>query len=105
MYDPPGKESKDHMLLCDVANLYTVWVFNSEGIIAPMNVEVKFEIDGFSMFDYDMSLDALVVALDAFASEVDVAAWKLLREIETWCGELSGEDRRALGADKLGLLL
>ena len=53
-----------------------------------MNVEVKFEIDGFSMCDCDMSLDALVIALDEFAPEVDVAAWKVLGEIQVWCGEL-----------------
>ena len=29
MYDPREKESKDHMLVCDVVNLYTVWVFST----------------------------------------------------------------------------
>ena len=97
-HEPTDDDCKGYMEVCDAANLYTVWHFNSGGIIASMNVEVKFDIDGFSLFDSELLLDALVLALDVVAPEVDVADWELLGEIEAWCGELTGEDKRDLEA-------
>lgn len=104
LYDPPEEDCKGYLEVCDVANLYTVWVFNSGGIVASMNVEVSFDIDGFNMFDCEALLDALVAILDEVAPEVDVADWELLGEIEAWCGELTGGSKRDLEAMKVGLL-
>ena len=103
-YDPPEEDCKGYMEVCDAANLYTVWVFNSGGIIASMNVEVEFDIDGFNLIDCELLLDAFVLALDEVAPEADVADWELLGEVDTWCGELTGGDKRDLEARKVGLL-
>lgn len=104
LYDPPEDDCKGYMEVCDAANLYTVWVFNSGGIVASMNVEVKFDIDGFNMFDCEMMMDAFVAIMDEVAPEVEVADWELLGEIEAWCGELTGGSKRDLEAMKVGLL-
>ncbi|KAM0802745.1 hypothetical protein BDR22DRAFT_903564 [Usnea florida] len=104
LYGPPEEDCKGYMEVCDVANFYTVWVFNSGGIIASMNVEVKFDIDGFNLFDCELLLDAFALALDEVAPEVDVADWELLGEIDAWCGELTGGDKRDLEARKVPLV-
>lgn len=106
LYDPPEDDCKGGLVTCDAANLYTVWVFNSGGIVASMNVEVSFDVPGNNLFECEAMLDALVGALDVVAPEVDVADWELLGEIEALCGELTGgsDDKRDLQARKVGLL-
>ena len=105
LYDPPEEDCKGYLEVCDAANLYTVWVFNSGGMVASMNVEVSFDIDGFNMFECEAMLDALVAILDEVAPEVEAADWELLGEIQALCEELTGGSKRDLEARKMGLML
>ena len=55
-----------------------------------MNVEASFDINGFSLFDYEAILDFLAVALEEIAPEVVLSDWELLGEITVLCEELTG---------------
>ena len=94
---PGGPGCHKQMTVCDAANLVTVEVYDGTGIIASMNVEVSFQIDGLtSAFECELIIDTIELALGVVAPELDAADWELLGEIQAMCAEASGAKRRLM---------
>lgn len=45
---PIGKGCRKYMTICDAANLVTVWIVQGGNIVASLNVEISFGIDGLT---------------------------------------------------------
>ena len=90
-----GKGCEKHMTVCDAANLVTVWVVQGGEMVASLNVEISFKIDGLSnAFECDMviSMVELLMGLEAWwAPEAIAADEEVLGEIESECGNLNAE--------------
>ena len=90
-----GKGCERHMTVCDAANLVTVWVVQGGEMVASLNVEISFEIDGLnSAYECDeiISMVTLLMGLEAWwAPELIPADEEVLGEIESMCGDLNAE--------------
>lgn len=90
-----GKGCEKYMTVCDAANLVTVWVVQGGEMVASLNVEISFEIDGLSnAYECDevISMVSMLMGLEAWlAPELIPADEEVLGEIESMCGELNAQ--------------